>query len=69
VIGHLVVAPMLFFSIVWKDPAKSLPVILVALAVITLALLPRIKGGWIGMMYALGVKSSDASLHTADYAD
>ena len=25
--------------------------------------LPRIKGGWVGMMYALGVKDSDARLN------
>ena len=69
-IGHLVVAPMLFFPIVWRsNPAYSLPIILVPLAVLTLALLPRIKGGWVGMMYALGVNDADAHLHTADVAD
>jgi uncharacterized protein (DUF983 family) len=68
--GHLVVAPMLFFPIVWRsNPAYSLPVILSALAILTLMLLPRIKGGWIGMMYSLGVKSTDAHLHTADAAE
>jgi uncharacterized protein (DUF983 family) len=69
-IGHLVVAPMLFFPIVWRsNPAYLLPIILVPLAVLTLMLLPRIKGGWVGMMYALGVKDTDAHLHTADAAD
>jgi uncharacterized protein (DUF983 family) len=69
-IGHLVVAPMLFFPIVWRtNPAYSLPLILVPLAALTLALLPRVKGGWVGMMYALGVKDTDAHLHTADAAD
>ena len=68
VIGHLVVAPMLFFPIVWRNPAASLPVILTALAALTLLVLPRIKGGWIGLMYALGVKDTDAHLHTADAA-
>jgi uncharacterized protein (DUF983 family) len=70
VVGHLVVAPMLFFSIVWKsNPLYSLPLILIPLAVLTLALLPRLKGGWIGMMYALGVKDTDAHLHIANAAD
>lgn len=70
VIGHLIVAPMLFFPIVWRsNPAYSLPLILGALAALTLAILPRIKGGWIGLMYALGVKDTDARLQTADYAD
>jgi uncharacterized protein (DUF983 family) len=69
-IGHLVVAPMLFFSVVWRsNPAISLPIILVALAALTLAVLPRVKGGWIGLMYSLGVKDTDAHLHTADLAD
>jgi uncharacterized protein (DUF983 family) len=69
-IGHLVVAPMLFFSVVWKsNPLYSLPIILAALAALTLAVLPRVKGGWIGLMYSLGVKDTDAHLHTADLAD
>lgn len=69
-VGHLVVAPMLFFSIVWKsNPLYALPVILTALAALMLAVLPRVKGGWIGLMYALGVKDTDAHLHVADYAD
>jgi uncharacterized protein (DUF983 family) len=69
-IGHLVVAPMLFFSVVWKsNPLYSLPIILAALAALTLAVLPRVKGGWIGLMYSLGVKDTDAHLHTANLAD
>ena len=69
-IGHLVVAPMLFFPIVWRtSPAVSLPIILTALAFITLAVLPRVKGGWVGLMYSLGVKDSDSRLHTADATD
>ena len=69
-IGHLVVAPMLFFPIVWRsNPAYSLPLILVPLAVLTLLLLPRVKGGWVGLMYSLSVKDTDAHLHTADVAD
>ena len=68
--GHLVIAPMLFFPIVWRsNPLYSLPIILGGLCVVTLSALPRIKGGWVGLMYALGVKDSDARLHTADAAD
>ena len=69
-VGHLIVAPLLFFPIVWESsPYYSLPLILIPLTVVTLVLLPRVKGGWIGMMYALGVKDTDARLHTADAAD
>jgi uncharacterized protein (DUF983 family) len=68
--GHLIVAPLLFFPIVWRSPAiYSVPIVLVALTGVTLALLPIVKGGWIGLMYALGVRSSDAHLHTADAVD
>lgn len=69
-VGHLVVAPMLFFPIVWRsNPLYALPIILVPLSILTLGLLPRVKGGWVGMMYALGVRDTDAKLHTADVAD
>ena len=69
-VGHLIVAPLLFFPIVWESsPAISLPAILIPLAAITLLALPRVKGAWIGLMYALGVKDSDHRFHTADAAD
>jgi uncharacterized protein (DUF983 family) len=68
--GHLIIAPLLLFPIVWRSPAVySVPIVLSALAVVTLFALPRVKGGWIGMMYALGVTASDARLHTADAVD
>jgi len=69
-VGHLVVAPMLFFPIVWRsDPHYSVPIILGVLAAVTLMVLPRIKGGWVGLMYALGVKDTEHRFHTADAAD
>ena len=69
-VGHLIVAPLLLFPIIWRAPALySVPIIFTVLAAVTLTALSRIKGGWIGLMYALGVKSSDAGLHTADAAD
>ena len=69
-IGHLIVAPLLLFPIVWESPAVySVPVLLTALGAITLLALPVVKGAWIGLMYALGVKATDAALHTADAVD
>lgn len=69
-IGHLIVGPSLFFPIVWESPPQySLPILLTALLAATLALLPRVKGGWVGLMYALQVTRNDAHLHTADAAD
>ncbi len=50
-VGHLLVAPLLLFPIVWQaSPIYSLPLILIPLAGLTLLLLPRIKGAWIGLM-------------------
>jgi uncharacterized protein (DUF983 family) len=70
IVGHLVVAPLLLFPIVWQSsPWISLPPILIALAAITLWTLPRVKGAWIGLMYALDVSDRDEKLHTADAAD
>lgn len=69
-IGHLIVAPLLFFPIVWRAPAVfSVPIALCSLTALVLFALPVVKGGWIGLMYSLGVRSSDAALHTADCAD
>ncbi len=68
--GHLVVAPLLFFPFIWKTPAMIIvPATLIPLTAFTLALLPRIKGAFIGVMYRMGVKASDAHMHSADYAD
>jgi uncharacterized protein (DUF983 family) len=68
--GHFLVAPLLFFPVIWQAPAVVVvPATLIPLAVATLLLLPRVKGGFIGLLYALGVKDSDARLHTADAAD
>jgi uncharacterized protein (DUF983 family) len=69
-VGHLIVAPLLLFPIIWRAPTVwSILIVLVAVAAITLLALPRIKGGWIGLMFALGVKREDAGLHTADAVD
>lgn len=67
VLGHLVVAPLLLFPFIWTAPvAVVLPATLIPLALATLGLLPRIKGGFIGLLWALKVRQSDAALHTAD---
>ena len=69
-VGHLIVAPLFFFPIVWESSAwLSVPILLGTLSVLTLLILPRVKGAWIGLMYALGVKDADHKLHTADAAD
>jgi uncharacterized protein (DUF983 family) len=45
------------------------PATLIPLAGLTLALLPRVKGAFIGLLYALNVKDSDGKRHTADRPD
>ena len=70
IVGHLLVAPLLFFPIIWQAPAMYIvPATLIPLCILTLLLLPRVKGAFIGVMHQVGVKSQDATLHTADAAD
>ena len=54
IIGHVVIAPMLFFRFILTWPvgwviATTLP----AIAVLTLVLLPRVKGAVIGVQWAI----------------
>lgn len=63
IVGHVVIAPMLMFSFVWKWPLGwVLLLTLVPLAAITLALLPVVKGAVIGAQWAMltGPKRSPA---------
>jgi len=69
-VGHLFVAPLLIFPIVWRAPAVwSVPILLGAMTILVLTALPLVKGAWIGLMYALAVRRADAHLHTADAFD
>ncbi|MBA4013099.1 MAG: hypothetical protein C0481_14630 [Phenylobacterium sp.] len=70
IVGHLVVAPLLIFPVIWEaSPAIVLPATLIPLAIVTLLLLHVTKGWFIGLLYALGVKQGDGAIHTADVAD
>lgn len=69
-VGHLVVVPLLVFPFIWRAPAALIvPLTLIPLALLTLAVLPRVKGAVIGALYALKVSRDDAALHTADRFD
>lgn len=69
-VGHLIVGPILFFPIIWEaSPLYVVPATVIPLVIATLALLPRVKGGFIGLLYHLGVKAGDAHLHNPDYAE
>ena len=71
-VGHLIIIPflILFAPLIWKWPAWVIvPAAVIPVAVITLLALPRIKGGVIGVLYALDINRADAHLHTADAAE
>ncbi|HYG28031.1 MAG TPA: DUF983 domain-containing protein [Caulobacteraceae bacterium] len=52
-IGHLVVAPLLLFPFIWEwSAAIVLPLTLIPLAALILLVLPRIKGAFIGVLWA-----------------
>lgn len=58
-VGHIIVAPMLCFSVIWEaDPMIVAPIALAAVGGATLALLPFIKGGFIGLMWANGASQT-----------
>jgi uncharacterized protein (DUF983 family) len=60
-VGHLVLAPMLVLSFIWRAPViVVLPLVLASLLVITLAVLPRVKGVMIGLLYSLGTTGEHA---------
>ena len=53
-VGHLVIAPMLFFPIIWHaSPLIVMPIALTTITIVALAALPRIKGGFVGLLWAV----------------
>lgn len=60
IVGHLVVAPLLFFPWVWEaSPWITVPLTLVSLATLTLLLLPRVKGAVIGALWAIRMRKAE----------
>jgi uncharacterized protein (DUF983 family) len=60
IIGHLVVAPLLFFPFIWKmSPVLVVPLTVLPLAALTLMLLPRVKGAVIGALWAVGLRKAE----------
>jgi uncharacterized protein (DUF983 family) len=52
-VGHLVIAPLLLWPFIWEAPlALVLGTIIPAIGVLTLAALPVVKGGWVGLMWS-----------------
>lgn len=53
-VGHLVVAPMFFFRFMWEvSPWIIVPGALAGLTTLILLLLPRIKGAFVGALWAI----------------
>lgn len=53
-IGHLLIAPILLFPIIWEaSPWIVVPVSLTLLTTVVLAVLPRIKGAFIGGLWSI----------------
>ncbi len=54
ILGHLVIGPLLFLPVIWTWPVGLLLAILLpALTVLTLILLPIVKGAVVGVLWAL----------------
>ena len=54
IVGHLIVAPMFFFPVMWEvSPWIIVPAALVGLTTLILLLLPRIKGAFVGALWAI----------------
>ena len=57
IVGHLVVAPLLAFRVIWTLPTGLLLAILLpALSALILLFLPIVKGAVVGVLWALGAQ-------------
>lgn len=55
IVGHVFIAPLLAFDFIWTwPPALVVGTVVPAMAAVTLALLPRIKGAVVGSHWATG---------------
>ena len=62
IVGHLVIAPMLCFSFIWTAPIwMVLSATLPTIALLTLVVLPRVKGAIIGLHWALKCKGDPSA--------
>lgn len=53
-VGHLVIAPLLFFPFIWKWPVgQVLAITMPSVILLTLGLLPLVKGAVVGAQWAI----------------
>jgi uncharacterized protein (DUF983 family) len=61
IVGHLIIAPMLFFEFVLTWPvAWVLALVLPSIVGLALALLPRVKGAFVGVQWAVDDRGGGA---------
>jgi len=61
-VGHLVIAPMFFFPVMWEaSPWIVAPIALTALTALVLIVLPRVKGGFMGLLWANRISGDSMS--------
>ena len=61
IVGHLVVAPMLFLEFVRTWPvAWVMAILLPTIVILALVLLPRVKGAFVGVQWAVGDRTPRA---------
>lgn len=58
-VGHLIIAPLFFFEDMWRNHIEvMLPVAMFGLGLLTLVILPFVKGGFLAILWHNGLKSS-----------
>jgi len=58
-VGHLVIGPVFLLHIFYQYPVQAvLPVMVVSMALLTLVLLPFVKGAFLSLLWYLGLKGS-----------
>lgn len=59
-VGHLIIAPLLFFPFVWRwSPGVVLPLLLTPILAATLVMLPRVKGAFLGLLWANNIRGDE----------
>jgi len=59
IVGHIVVGPTFLFPFVWQQPMQVvLPALVSALGVLTLVLLPFVKGAFLSLLWYLGLRQA-----------
>jgi uncharacterized protein (DUF983 family) len=60
IVGHIILPMILFWDSLWNAPTwVQYSIWLTATVGLTLILLPRIKGAWMGFMWALSLKGTE----------